>query len=106
MKQRPFLAHFFEHARPKSDSEATGTETFTEVRREETDRDVEALAPLGTETGTHIRREDGDRDPSSELMAGTETFTRSRGEEGDRDMSLDDSSDSTDSPGIWETTIL
>lgn len=106
MKRYPFLAIFFEKTGSVSAGERTGTETFTEVRREETDRDVEALAPLGTETSTHVRREENDRDLGLELVAaGTETFTRSRGEEGDRDLMPDSSSD-LDTPGIWESPIL
>jgi hypothetical protein len=105
MEQNPFLALFFESVRSSSIGGAAGTETFTEVRPEDSDRDVDAIA-LGTETGTHARREENDQDLETELIAGTETFTRSRGEEGDRDVSPDDTSDGADRRGIWETTML
>jgi len=129
VEHEPFLAIFFESVSKDTDSQAVGTETFTEVRREETDRDFEALAHLGTETGTHARREEGDRDVGEslaslrtetaaavrrennglncELLAGTETFTKAKGEEGDTDIALDDDeSKQGDSPGIWESPIL
>ena len=105
MGQNPFLTLFFESVRPSSGGETTGTETFTEVRREEADRDVEAIA-LGTETRTTARREEADQDLGTELIAGTETFTRSRGEEGDRDVDPEGISDGADRLGIWETTML
>lgn len=69
-----------------------GTQTITETKKEETDRDnnqfLDKTAIFGTQTLTNLSKEstDSDRD---KFIFGTETFTKTREENSDSDIHND-----------------
>ena len=70
-------------------SNSLGTETVTQVRFEDTDKDPQnnnALF-LATRTITEVKAETTDEDPSSFMCLGTQTFTKVKGENTDQDLS-------------------
>lgn len=73
----------------EEDNITMGTQTITEVKKEQTDKDHHYYNDylLGTETHTFTRKEDTDNDRNS-ISLGTQTFTKSQEETTDSDYDL------------------